>query len=212
MRTSASCRASRMRWSGATAPASRRWSAILTGLREPDAGEVRFAASRRRRSRTATAGDGARRLRLSAFDDHSRPDRRREPLYQPPAAARAASSAGSALRRQARELSISWNVAVSEDIARRRSEGRSAPARGDRPRALVRRPLHHSRRADRAARRRRDQAPVPAHARIAGAGRDLSVHLASSAGSLRNLPGRDGAARRAAYRHRAGRSVCRKDG
>ena len=59
---------------------------ILTGLRRPTAARCGSPASPRRRSRPRGLAR-ARRLRLPALHHHPRPDRRREPLRQPPAAA-----------------------------------------------------------------------------------------------------------------------------
>ena len=83
-------RANRMRWSGATAPASRPWSAILTGLRAPDTGEIRFSGEPAPPLSDREAWRQPGRLRLPALDDHSRPHGRGEPLRQPPADASAA--------------------------------------------------------------------------------------------------------------------------
>ena len=156
-----------------------------------DSGEVRFSgragAADFRPGSLASTG----RLRLSAFDHHSRPHGRREPSDQSPADASRLHQLGRAAPPGARN-SRSMERRGVRGHARRRPEGRGAPARRDRPRALVRRPLHHPRRADRAAGRRRDQAAVRPHARVAGAGRDVPLHLASPAGGLRDLPGGDG--------------------
>ena len=69
---SPSSRGRRTRWSAATAPASRRWSSILTGLQAPDAGAVAFdgePAPRAGRPRRLAAPG---RLRLPEVDDHPR--------------------------------------------------------------------------------------------------------------------------------------------
>ena len=117
---------------------------ILTGLREPDSGEVRFSGEPAPPVSDREALATECRLRLSAFDHHSRPDGRREPPDQSPAHTprlhqleRVASS-GARHSRPVERAGIGGH-------ARRRPQGRGAPARGDRPRALVRRPLHHPR-------------------------------------------------------------------
>ncbi len=177
---------------------------ILTGLRAPDSGEVRFSGE----PAPPVADREAWRARVACVYQHSTiiPDLTvAENLF---------------VNRQPPERGfISWTAAPPRGAraarplerrglrghARRRPPGRGAPAGRDRPRPLLRRPLHHPRRADRPARRRGDQAALRAHARAAGAGRHLPLHLAPPAGGLRDLPGGDRAARRPPHRLRAGR-------
>ena len=177
---------------------------ILTGLA---CARHRRSALRRRAGAAALRPRGVaaeRRLRLPALDHHSRPDGRREPLRQPPADAARMDQLGA--RSAARRAWCSTaGTSPSRGHARRRPPGRGPPARRDRARPVLRRPLHHPRRADRAARRRGDQAPVRPHPRAAGAGRHLPLHLAPPPGGLRDLPGGDRAPRCAPHRHRAGR-------
>ena len=88
--------------------------------------------------------------------------------------------------------------------AGRRPDRRAAAVRRDRPGAVVRRAVHHPRRADRPARRRRDRPAVRPHPRPAGAGRHVPVHQPPPAGDLRDLRHGDGLPRRPAHPHRAG--------
>ena len=97
-----------------------------------------------------------------------------------------------------------------ERLAGRRRPRRREPAAGrDRPRPVDGRAVHHPRRADRPARRRRRGAPLPPHARAAGHRRHVSLHLPPPPRNLRGLRDRDRAARRAAHRHAARRASCR---
>ena len=86
-----------------------------------------------------------------------------------------------------------------------RPHRRPAAASRDRPRAAPGQPLHHPRRADRTARGARDRAALRPHHPAEGRRRHLPLHLAPSAGDLRDLRARGGDARRPAGRRGGGR-------
>ena len=88
--TSASCPARSHALVGRNGAGKSTLVGILTGLRAPDSGEVRFSGEPAPPLSDREAWRRAGRLRLPALDHHSRPHRRREPLRQPPAAPSAA--------------------------------------------------------------------------------------------------------------------------
>ncbi|WP_396135133.1 ATP-binding cassette domain-containing protein [Amycolatopsis sp. A133] len=86
-----------------------------------------------------------------------------------------------------------------------RAERGAAAVRRDRAGAVVRRPVRHPRRADRAARRRRHHPAVRAHRRAAAPRCHVPVHQPPLAGGVRDLRHGDGVPGRPARPHRAGR-------
>ncbi len=156
---------------------------ILTGLREPDSGEIRFGGE----PAPAIADREGWRQRVACVYQHSTiiPDLTvAENLFINRQPLRRGFINWNALWRDARDVLDRWNVAVSErsragDLkveARQLVEIARALSYGAR--------IHHSRRADRPTGRRGDQASVRANAPAAGARRDLPFHLPPSAGSL----------------------------
>ena len=205
-RACAYCPASRMRWSGATAPASRLSSGILTGLREPDSGEIRFHGE----PAPAIADREGWRRRVACVYQHSTiiPDLTvAENLFINRQPLRRGFINWGTLWRDAREVLDRWDVSVSERSRAGDLQGRGSAIGRDRARPFVWRAIHHSRRADGATGRRGDQAPVRANAPIAGARGDVPVHLPPPSGGLRGLSDRDRAARREAHPDRAGRDL-----
>ena len=89
--------------------------------------------------------------------------------------------------------------------ARGRADRRPEAAARDRPGASPGQPLHHPRRADRAARAARDQAALRSHQRAEARRRDVPLHLAPPAGDLRDLRAGGGDARRPPRRRGGGR-------
>ena len=199
-------RARRTRSSAATAPASRRWSSILTGLQAPDAGDGRL----RRRARAAARDRDAWRRRVACVYQKSTiipdADRRGEPLPQPADRGRGGLISWRALRRQARgpagdlvgatstsrppagDLTVEQRQFV--EIARALSFGARFIIL-DEPTAQL-----DGAGIDRLFDRIRD---------LQRAGRDLPVHQPPPAGGLRDLRHGHGLPRRPAHPHRAGR-------
>ena len=102
-----------MRSSAATARASRRWSRILTGLREPDSGEVRF----RGEPAPPISDREAWRQRVACVYQHSTiiPDLTvAENLFINRQPTRRGFISWSTLRRRRARVLDHWNVAVSE--------------------------------------------------------------------------------------------------
>ena len=130
---------------------------MLTGLRKPDTGEVRFGGE----PAPAIADRDAWRERVACVYQHStiipRPDALPRICSSTGSRCGAASSTGARCGATPARCSIT-GISTCANAARRRSDGRSAATGRDRARAFVRRALHHPRRADRATGRRRDQA------------------------------------------------------
>ena len=175
----------------------------------PDPLRRRGCAGARRPAGLARAG----RLRLPALDRDPDADGRGEPVPQRPADAAAAGSAGGALRRAGRARARRTGASRSTSSMRCRATSRSSSARSSRSRARCSRARASSSSTSRppqleGARGRRACSTASRGCRQQR--RHLPLHLASPRGDLRDLPQRDGAARRRAWSPSAARRRCRR--